>query len=89
MITMDRERRPTTAWKWASTECKELLGMYLGLSGGQQVAHSHKQSIGHLYREKRKHNAPHPILEMSVNGASKIFCFASLVIYVALDHNHP
>jgi len=32
----------------------------------------HNWSIANLYREKRKQHGPHPILRMSVNGASTI-----------------
>ena len=40
---------PAPSWKWASTEHQPFLVMYLGLSVGQKVAHSHKWSISCLY----------------------------------------
>jgi len=63
---------PAPSWKWVSTEHQQFLVMYLGYSVGWLVAHSHKQSIGCLYRQTRKWNAPCPILKLSVNGVSMI-----------------
>jgi len=55
-----------------STERQQLLVMYLGQSWVRQVANSHKRIIGCLYRQKRKSNAPGPILKMCVKGVSTI-----------------
>jgi len=70
------QRESTTllapSWKWASMEHQRFLVMYLGSSGGWYVAHSHKLSIGCHWRQKKKWNAPCPIMIMSMNGVSTI-----------------
>jgi len=42
----------------------------------------YKCSIGHLCRTMGKQHAPGPIMKMSFNVASTMFCFVSLVIRV-------
>jgi len=70
------------SWKWASIEYQQLLVMYLGYSGGRQVAHCHKLIIDCLYRQKWKWNASCPIFKMSVNRLSMIVRLPSWLITV-------
>jgi len=46
----------------------------------RSIAAIHKCGIGRLFREKREPQAPCPILNMSVNGASTIFGLVSQAI---------
>jgi len=68
----DRDALDAPSWKAASTDCQQLLVLYLRYSGWQHIADSHKQSISRLYGRKWKGQAPFPMLKMSVNGASTI-----------------
>jgi len=56
---------------------EQLLVMCLGQSVGQHVVGSHKRSIGCHCNKKRKWQAPHPILKMTVDGVSMIEGLAS------------
>jgi len=49
----------------------------------------HNQCIGSFYRQKRQQHAHHPILRMSINGASTILSFASWVMYDLIGCRHP
>jgi hypothetical protein len=49
----------------------------------------HNGRIGSFYGQKRYQHGHHPILSMSVNGASTIFSFASGVSYVPIGCRHP
>jgi len=80
MIKTNTGTLPTPFWKWESTEHQQLLVMYPGYSQGQLVADSHIQSIGCLYRKKRKRMVPGPILIISINGASTTVGLASWLI---------
>jgi hypothetical protein len=62
----------TPVAKWASMDCQQLWVMYLGISGGQQVANCHKWRIGYRYRQKRNWNTPCPIITQSFNRVSMI-----------------
>jgi len=84
MFRTNLDTGPATSWKWASTERQQLQVVNLELSEGRQVTLSHKQSIGRLYSQKRKRNAPYPILQMRVNGASKVFGYAPCVIWMPI-----
>jgi len=55
----------------------------------QLVADIHLSSIGCLYCAKQQGHSHCHILGMSVNGASMIFRFASLVIHVPIGCRHP
>jgi hypothetical protein len=49
----------------------------------------HNGHIGSFYWQKREQHSHHPILSMSINGASTIFSFASWVSYVLTGCSHP
>jgi len=53
------------------------------------VADIHLSNMGSHYWQKQQRHAPCGILQMSVNGASKIFSLASLVSYVPIGCRHP
>jgi len=49
----------------------------------------HFRPISHLDVQNKHTHAPNHILKMSVKRVSMIFCLASSVIWVVLDHKHP
>ena len=53
------------------------------------VAEIHLWDIGSVYWHKQQRHAPCGILNMSANGASTIFSFASSVSYVPIGCRHP
>jgi len=55
----------------------------------QLVVHIHLSDIDRLYWEKLQRHTLCRILRMSVNGASRIFSFASWVIYVPIGCRPP
>jgi len=66
-----------------------MLVVYLGYYGVRQVGNSYKQLIRCLYRQKRKRNAPSPILEMCINGVSTIVALPTWLITARCGHYGP
>jgi len=80
---------PATSWEWASTVHERCLPSYLGYFMFRLGSGIHSSDNGSLYCETLQQHAPCRILEMIVNRASRIFSFASWVIYVPIGCRHP
>jgi len=79
----------TPLWEWSLMEWQWFLVSHLGKFMFQLVPNIHLSDIGSCYRHKQPRHPSCHILQISLNGASMIFSFASWVIYVPSGYRHP